>query len=219
MLKAGGSWECELLVPDDIRQGAGAGRHGGFGKSPEHDDECARWVIEVASQVLFSNSAAVGYEIVVARDHKSLNLSQSIPIVGNSSAVPVPGRVSDHQQSIGAKDGHHPAQPKGVFSRAIHLKVEDTATLWSTPRLPGWDDMGPRRMPAKGADRPVESMVKTGDPGTEDDSSVTAKDRKKKKVHLVISKKASMPLLNKHGKTQRLGERRSERPRVRLLLM
>lgn len=186
MLKAGGAWECELIVPDDIRQGAGAGRHGGFGKSPEHDDECATWVIEVASQVIFSTSAAVGFEVVMARDYKSLNLSQSLPIVSNSSAVPQPGRVSDHQQSHGAKDGHHPAQTKGVFSRAIHLKVEDTATLWNTPRLPGWDDIGEKRAEAKGADKPVQSVVKTGDPETEEDKLPPAEEHKKKKVHLVV---------------------------------
>lgn len=187
MLKAGGSWECELVVPDDIRQGAGAGRHGAFGKSADHDDECASWIIEVASQVIFSTSAAVGFEVVVARDYKSLNLSQSLPIVSSSSPVPQPGRVSDHQQSIGAKDGHHPAQPKGVFSRAVHLKVEDTATLWNTPRLPGWDDIGGKRVAAGGADKPVESMVETGDPETKENKSPKKEDAKdKKKVHLVI---------------------------------
>ncbi|KID79145.1 uncharacterized protein G6M90_00g022710 [Metarhizium brunneum] len=186
MLKAGGSWECELVVPDDIRQAAGAGRHGGFGKSCEHDDECASWIIEVASQVIFSTSAAVGFEVVVARDYKSLNLSQTLPIVGNSSAVPQPGRVCDHQQSIGAKDGHHPAQPKGVFSRAVHLKVEDTATLWNTPRLPGWDDVCEKRVEASGADKPVQSTVKTGDSGTNKCQSCSIGERKKKKVHLVI---------------------------------
>ncbi|OAA32122.1 hypothetical protein AAL_01454 [Moelleriella libera RCEF 2490] len=195
MLKAGGSWECELLVPDDIRQEAGAGRHGGFGKSSDHDGEKASWIIEVASQVMFSTSAAVGFEVVVAREHKSLNLSQSLPIVGNSSPVPQPGRVTDHQQSIGAKDGHHPAQPKGVFSRAVHLKVEDTAALWNVPRLPGWDDIGAHRLQqGAGADKPVQSAVNTGDVETGEDGrkaehreKAHKEDHKrKKKVHLVI---------------------------------
>ncbi|KAM4056962.1 putative serine esterase [Hirsutella rhossiliensis] len=183
MLKAGGSWQCELVVPDDIRQAAGTGSHGAFGNGPDHDRESATWVIEVTSQVIFSTSAAVGYELVVARDPKSLNLTQPLPVVGNQSQVPQPGKVSDHQQSIGAKDGHHPAQPKGVFSRAIHVKVEDTATLWNTPRLPGWDDAGNERVEnRRGADKPVESMVKTGDPETTDKKM----SRKQEKVHLVI---------------------------------
>lgn len=183
MLKAGGSWQCELVVPDNVRQAAGTGSHGGFGKGPDHDGECATWVIEVTSQVIFSTSAAVGYELVVARDPKSLNLTQPLPVLGNQSQVPQPGRVSDHQQSIGAKDGHHPAQPKGVFSRAIQVKVEDTATLWNTPRLPGWDDAGDQRVQnRRGADKPVESMVKTGDPETTDHKP----SPRQKRVHLVI---------------------------------
>lgn len=183
MLKAGGSWQCELVVPDNIRQAAGTGSHGAFGNGPDHEGECATWVIEVTSQVIFSTSAAVGYELVVARDSKSLNLTQSLPVVGGQSQVPQPGRLSDHQQSIGAKDGHHPAQPRGVFSPAIHVKVEDTATLWSTPRLPGWDDAGGDKVHGRcGADRPAESMVKTGDAETTDKMT----SPKPKKVHLVI---------------------------------
>lgn len=183
MVKAGGTWECELFVPEDIRQSAGLGSHGGFGKGPEHDSESASWIIEVSSQVIFSTSAAVGYEVVLARDQKSLNLSSSSPVVGGQAQVPQPGRISDHQQSQGAKDGHHPAQVRGVFSRAIRVKVEDTATLWNTPRLPGWDDAGDARAKSKaGGDKPVESMVNTGDPETKEDGG----PQKTKKVHLVV---------------------------------
>jgi len=84
---------------------------------------------------MFSSSAAVGYEFLLARDEKSFNIS-SLPAMGNSSPVPQPGRVADFQQSIGAKDGHHPAQLMGVYSKAVTLSVEDTASLWNTPRLP-----------------------------------------------------------------------------------
>ncbi|KAI5463395.1 putative serine esterase-domain-containing protein [Mariannaea sp. PMI_226] len=183
MLKAGGTWECELAVPEDIRQSAGMGSHGGFGKGPDHDDESVSWVIEVSSQVIFSTSAAVGYEVIVARDHKSLSLSNISPVIGGQAQVHQPGKVSDYQQSIGAIDGHHPAQPRGVFSRAITLKVEDTATLWNTPRLPSWDDLGEGRAHRHhGADKFVESVVKTGDPGAEQEKP----HRKKKNVHLVI---------------------------------
>jgi hypothetical protein len=182
MVKAGGSWECELVVPEAIRQTAGTG-HGQFGKSSEHDGESASWIIEVSSQVMFSASAAVSYEVVVGRDQKSLNLNQSTPVSGGGSQVPRPGKLSDHQQSTGAKDGTHPGQPRGIFSRAVHLKVEDTATLWNTPRLPGWDDAGEKRAEeTHSADKPVESVVNTGDPETKEDKPV----RKQKGVHLVI---------------------------------
>ncbi|KAM0258118.1 hypothetical protein ACHAQJ_004023 [Trichoderma viride] len=183
MLKAGGSWECQLVVPDDIRQSAGTGGNGMFGSGPEHDSDSVSWVIEISSQVIFSTSAAVGYELLVAREQKSLSLGSSVPVVGGQAQVPQPGKLVDHQQSIGAKDGHHPAQPRGVFSKAILVKVEDTATLWNTPRLPSWDDAGDKRVGDRaGADEPVESMVKTGDPETKEEAPL----RKQKKVHLVI---------------------------------
>ncbi|KAG5948816.1 hypothetical protein E4U53_006129 [Claviceps sorghi] len=190
MLKAGGSWECQLLVPDDIRRDAGSGgSHQALGQGPGHDAECATWVIEIASQVIFSTSAAVGFEVIVARDQKSFHLSQSLSLVaGNATQVPQPGKVTDHQQSVGSKDGHHPAQPKGVFSRAVRLKVEDSATLWNTPRLPSWDDdVGRKRAKQDmGADQPVESVVKTGDAETEQPEPTEKPCGKKKKVHLVI---------------------------------
>ncbi|CCF47676.1 hypothetical protein CH063_15971, partial [Colletotrichum higginsianum] len=148
MLKAGGSWECELVVPEHIRQSAGTGGGGHFGGAAPgaQEAESASWIVEVSSQVIFSTSAAVGYEVTLARDAKSLNLSSSLPVIGGQAQVPQPGKVADHQQSMGAKDGHHPAQPKGVFSKAIRLKVEDTASLWNTPRLPGWDDLNVDRL-------------------------------------------------------------------------
>ena len=196
MVKAGGSWQCELVVPDNVRQGAGMGSHGGFGKGPEHDAECASWIIEVSSQVIFSTSAAVGYELLVARDKKSLHHlgSSSVPgVQGQHSHQP--GKLADYQQSKGAKDGTHPSQPKGIHSRAVRLKVEDTATLWNTPRLPDWDDEGDSRVKHRHAsEKPVESMVDSGDPETKDPDSQKSEvvereksnSRKQKKVHLVL---------------------------------
>ncbi|KAL0933089.1 lipase ROG1 [Colletotrichum truncatum] len=181
MLKAGGSWECELVVPEHIRQSAGTGGGSHFGGSPEQQNESASWVVEVSSQVIFSTSATVGYEVTVARDAKSLNLSYSLPVIGGQAQVPQPGKIADHQQSIGAKDGHHPAQPKGVFSKAVHLKVEDTAALWNTPRLPGWDDLNMDRLKSRPRkDQPVESVAQNKE------SEEKKPEEKPKKVHLVV---------------------------------
>ncbi|KAK6224709.1 serine esterase family protein [Colletotrichum tabaci] len=183
MLKAGGSWECELVVPEHIRQSAGTGGGGHFGGAAPgtQEAESASWIVEVSSQVIFSTSAAVGYEVTLARDAKSLNLSSSLPVIGGQAQVPQPGKVADHQQSMGAKDGHHPAQPKGVFSKAIRLKVEDTASLWNTPRLPGWDDLNVDRLKSRSKkDQPVES-VNTQERPLEEEFK-----EKQKKVHLVV---------------------------------
>ncbi|KAK4042842.1 putative serine esterase-domain-containing protein [Parachaetomium inaequale] len=184
MLKAGAVWNCHLVVPDNIRQSAGEGssKHGHFGNGPEHDGDTVTWVIEVASQVIFSSSASVHYEILLARDEKSLNLGSVMPVIGGHAQVPQPGRVSDFQQSPGASK-HHPAQPKGVFSKAIHLKVEDTAALWNTPQLPGWDDIGwLRGREAEGSDAPVEPGTDSGQP----DEARRQSKHKQKKAHLVV---------------------------------
>ena len=186
MLKAGGSWETELSVPDDIRQAAGVGRHGTFGNGPEHDDECAKWIIEVASQVVFSASAAVGYEVVLAREQKSLNLSQTLPLVSGSAQVPQPGKLADHQQV--AKEAHHGNRPpKGVFSRAVSLKVQDTTALWSIPKLPGWEDARFSESKAKNRllEQKAEEFVSRAE---KEEAALDAPPppKKQKKVHLVI---------------------------------
>ncbi|KAI0022546.1 DUF676-domain-containing protein [Xylariomycetidae sp. FL0641] len=182
MLKAAGNWSCQLVVPDNIKESAGMGAaRGDFGNSGGEElgqQTSASWVIEVASQVIFSSSASVGYEILLARDEKSLN-SGSVP-VSRGQAAPQPGKVSDYQQSIGAKEGQHPAQLKGVYSKALTLKVEDTASLWNTPQLPGWDDWDHGRARAPGEAEAVESVQKP------QDSEDAQKKPKTKKVHLVV---------------------------------
>ncbi|CAK7211827.1 hypothetical protein SCUCBS95973_001256 [Sporothrix curviconia] len=149
MLKAGGTWTCRLLVPEHIRHDAGTGHVG-------HDAEPASvsWIINVSSQVIFSTSAAVHFEVLLARDPKALDsgggITAGIPAIlggggGDSSGSGghsgqaqflQPGKVSDYQRG---RDGRHPDQPRGVFSRAIRMRLEDTAALWNKPELLGRD--------------------------------------------------------------------------------
>lgn len=223
MLKAGGSWTCHLVVPESIRQSAGIGRAGkqNFGNGPEHEDESVSWVIEIASQVIFSTSAAVHYDFLLARDEKSLTLSSGIPVVGNQAQVPQPGRVSDFQQSKGAKEGRHAAQSKGVFSRAIHLKVEDTASLWNTPQLPGLEQSTKNSDAAGGPDAQAVQTAKV----PKDTDSEEVKPKPQKNVHLVILThglhsnlgsdmlylKESIDAAAKQAKTDAKARRREER--------
>ncbi|KAK3294746.1 putative serine esterase-domain-containing protein [Chaetomium fimeti] len=184
MLKAGAVWNCHLVVPDNIRQSAGEGssKHGHFGGGPEHDGDTVTWVVEVSSQVVFSASASVHYEILLARDEKSLNLGSVVPVIGNQAQVPQPGRVSDFQQSSSSSK-HHPAQSKGVFSKAIHLKVEDTAALWNTPQIPGWDDNGwLRARETEDSHPPIEPGAESGNC----DEERRQTKQKQRKVHLVV---------------------------------
>ncbi|CAK7266409.1 hypothetical protein SEPCBS119000_002014 [Sporothrix epigloea] len=153
MLKAGGTWTCRLLVPEHVRHDAGVGHAG-------HDEEPASvsWIINISSQVIFSTSAAVHFEVLLARDPKALEIGGGITagipaILGRGSGGSVggngngvngggneqgrflqPGKVSDYQRG---RDGRHPDQPRGVFSRAIRMRLEDTAALWNKPELPG----------------------------------------------------------------------------------
>lgn len=67
---------------------------------------------------------------------------------------------------------------RGVFCKAVRLKIEDTAALWNTPQLPGWENTTVVR---EGADATSLGMGKTEGTGKE-----KKEERKPKKVHLVI---------------------------------
>jgi hypothetical protein len=179
-LKAGGSFSTELVVPEDVRTSAGTLARDG--RSPTRDDNGVKsvsWIVEVSSQVIFSTSAVVHYEMLLGRDEKSLSLGVAPSITGGTAAVP--GQVSDHQQSHGAKDGRHNAQPKGIYSRAIKIKVDDTASLWNTPKMPEWDNSAKDMSGASIKDAPVDSAVKEK---VEDTPGHRGKGQKR--VHLVV---------------------------------
>lgn len=197
-LKAGGGWGCRLEVPEFLRKDAGRGdvkRHTERGEGERvaeenagvGGDDSVSWIVEVASQVVFSNSAAVHYEILLGRDEKSLSLgfASSITGGGGGGTASVPGQISDHQQSIGAKEGRHAAQQKGVFSRAIRVKVDDTASLWNTPRMPEWDNAGQERVEGKGKDAPVEDATGGKSEGNEEKVD-EHRGKRQKKIHLVV---------------------------------
>lgn len=174
-LKAGGTFTAHLTVPEDVRQTAGRADRHRHSPGGEEDVKSVSWIIEVASQVIFSNSAAVHYEVFLARDEKSLNTGFASSITGASS-TPAPGQISDHQESAGAKEGRHSGQPKGVYSRAIEVRVDDTASLWNTPKMPEWEDDGRDRVENAEAEGPND--------GQTPDSQ--HRPKRQKKVHLVI---------------------------------
>ena len=144
-----------------MRQDAGLREH------KEHEPrKTFSWIIEIASQVLFSTSATVQYELLVGRDEKSVSLGFS-GVVSSSGA---PGRLEDHQLAR-TKPG---AQPKGVFTKAVKLRVDDTASLWSTPAFPQNDD------PQKGENKTPADVRSEA----RDDQERPRKRRKK--IHLVV---------------------------------
>ena len=185
-LKAGGLWNAKLTVPEKIRESGGKAnvRRNTDGSIPS-----ATWVIEVTSQVIFSTSATVHFEIIVGRDERSVELGLTA-LTGVAHAVP--GQLHDHQQGRRKKGGHGDAHPRGVFSKAIDLVVDDTASLWNKPSLPEWDDEGKDRGHKRehsnpGADMTTMNLDQNELPGEVKQESPRDKPRwKRRKVHLVV---------------------------------
>jgi hypothetical protein len=172
MLKANGSWQAQLLVPESIRE-TGAD----LGKPRQDDDETkgsVTWIIEVASQILFSNSASINFEVLVGRDERSLELGFAA-VAGHGHGGPgqTPYHATEKERARARQRGH--AQTAGVYSKAVRLAVEDTEVLWDKPALPTWDD---------GSNAPKKSVDSKR--GSEDTETQSKKSRKRKKVHLVI---------------------------------
>ncbi|CAK3916480.1 lipase ROG1 [Lecanosticta acicola] len=176
MVKAGGSWSMKLLVPDHIREtGADLGRRSQsqqYGGEGQEEKGSVTWIVEIASQILFSNSASVGFEVLVGRDERSLDLGFAA-VAGHGHGGP--GQVKDLQSERERKEarrrGH--VQSEGVYSKAVKLVVEDTETLWDKPPLPSWDD--DQKKSAKGTDTKGK-----------DEESKAKQQRKRRNVHLVV---------------------------------
>lgn len=143
-LKAGSHWTCRVKIPEEIKEnGAEFTSHD---QRTSHDllraapknTKSVTWIIEIASQVIFSASAAVHFEVLVGRDERSLELGFAA-VAGHGHGAP--GQVSDHQKDRKRTDG----PVKGVYSRAVRLTVEDTTALWDKPKLPTWEDLRKER--------------------------------------------------------------------------
>lgn len=166
-LKAGGHWHASLKVPQDVRDDA------------QHSDASKRerksftWIIELASQIIFSKTASVNFEVLVGRDEKSVDLGFH-GVIGSGQGAP--GRLEDHQQGRSRNAAH----PKGVFSKAVKLVVDDTESLWNSPPFPEWDENRRPKMPEQNT---------TGDNIQKDDSTAANGEQsksKQKKIHLVL---------------------------------
>ncbi|GIZ37658.1 hypothetical protein CKM354_000110000 [Cercospora kikuchii] len=184
MVKAGGSWSTKLVVPDEIREtGADLGRRRSYQQGQEYSDKekgKVTWIIEIASQILFSNSASVGFEVLVGRDERSLELGFAAVAAAGHGA---PANIKELQGEKERKEARrrNNVQYEGVYSKAVRLVVEDTETLWDKPQLPSWeneDDKEKRKRKSLNIRRKSEDV---GIKEAKDD-----KPKKRRKVHLVI---------------------------------
>ncbi|KIW32948.1 uncharacterized protein PV07_04458 [Cladophialophora immunda] len=176
-LKAGGQWNARLTVPEHVREDAQRQSiDGRWGDRGGHERKSFTWIIEIASQVIFSKTASVDYEVLVGRDEKSVELGFH-GVIGSGHGAP--GRLEDHQLARSQK-ANTPQHPKGVFSKAVRLVVDDTHSLWNTPPFPEWETE---------ADGQARVRVEQG-PQHGDRRDANAKpektQRKQKKIHLVL---------------------------------
>lgn len=167
-LKAGGQWTAKLTVPEAVREDAHHDSTRPFdGSTPTR--KTFTWIIELASQVIFSTSATVHYEVLIGRDEKSVDLGFH-GVVGSGQGAP--GKLEDHQESRTNPTG----QPKGVFSKAIRLSIDDTTSLWNTPPLPEFKKDGEVK---------VHDGPQHGDK-RDADAKPDEKQQKQQKIHLVL---------------------------------
>ncbi len=188
-LKAGGSWYAQLTVPERIRETAGKAN---VKRTTDGGIPSITWVIEISSQIIFSTSAAVHFELLVGRDGKSVDLgTQMAGMMGSTHDSP--GKLQDHQEGKKHRDGHGAAQPKGVFSSAIDVTVDDTTSLWNKPGLPEWDDEGKdrskkREYPDPGEEDFFQYGAALGRKSRESINSggEPKPKRQRRKIHLVV---------------------------------
>lgn len=122
-LKAGGSWDAVITVPSYLRMpeaptSPGYERGGGV-----------TWIIEISSQVVFSSSAVVHFEVLVGRHENPTDFSNR----SAASGLPPSGQLHEHWTS--ETRGYQVPVTKGVYSNSILLLIDDTASLWNTPSL------------------------------------------------------------------------------------
>ncbi|KAF7169603.1 hypothetical protein CNMCM6106_004480 [Aspergillus hiratsukae] len=124
-LKAGGSWKAVIPIPKRLHP---------IPDTPKTPDSPQKvtWVIEIISQVIFSNTAVVNYELLVGRDEESVELPYSGGL--STGRLHRAAHLQDHVTPT--TKGRQVLATKGVFSKAVCLRIDDTASLWNKPPFP-----------------------------------------------------------------------------------
>lgn len=176
-LKAGGGWTAKIPIPEDIRVAS----FPQDGLQPD-SNKSVTWVIEIVSQVIFSSSAAVHFELLVGRDQKSTELGITGAL--SASGLPPPTHMQEHQ-NYREKDTSSVAVTKGVFSRSISLVFDDTKSLWNTTSFPSTEE---KERHIQGATIPDVPISTDGPPRQTrvDDSENNRVKPKRRRVHFVL---------------------------------
>ena len=174
-LKAGGNWNSRLTVPEKTRNAA---------QGVSKNVPAVTWIIELSSQVIFSTTATVHFELLVGRDERSVDLGFPGLV---QAAAPVPGQIHDHQKRRKHKAPQSHGHGRGVFSKAIQLDVDDTASLWNKPAFPSLeppDHIEHDGRPEQGIRG--EGLSRQGTHNSAKELVDKTRPRKRRGVHLVV---------------------------------
>lgn len=172
-LKAGGGWDATIKIPAHLQEAHNFGSQGQDGPTSERS---VTWIVEIQSQVIFSSSAAVHFELLVGRDEKSLAYFSG---GAWSSGHGPPGKLLDHWRPDAR--GQQALASKGVYSKSIAVHVDDTNSLWNSPSLPSVKEASDMTEPEGVGSQPsVDNSSQT------ENKTSSTKPTKKKKVHLVL---------------------------------
>lgn len=134
-------------------------------------------MIEVVSQVIFSDSATVHFELLVGRDAKSIEFFSA---GGASSGLGPAGKFHEHWSP--ETKCRQVIVTNGIFSKSVTLRVDDTSSLWNTPPLPPMaqdetkcTDTG-NRASDEFENQPLTAMEETPQPSK----------HPKRRIHLVV---------------------------------
>ncbi|KKK14499.1 hypothetical protein ARAM_006947 [Aspergillus rambellii] len=172
-LKAGGIWNAIIPITRETSQDRGH-----VPTSQSHNQQSVTWVIEIVSQVVFSNSASVNFEVLVGRDESSLESLSSSGLLESPKAA----SLLDHWPP--GTRGEQVLATKGVFSDSVQLLVDDTSSLWNTPRLPvlSCEEANKNNKTSR------TEFTEPGalNPGITDNSAPVTPSKPRKKIHLVV---------------------------------
>ena len=175
-----------MIVPENVR-----GTVGDASASAGLDEEApsCTWIVEISSQVIFSTTATVHFEVLIGRDEMSVDLGLSAL---SGQDVAKPGQLHDHQQGKAnrGRKSHNATQPKGVFSKAVVLEVDDTKSLWNKPCLPEWNESGTESgvesEPHPTDEQNFAALQRGGNLSKGGSTADVLPLKKQKKVHLVV---------------------------------
>lgn len=130
------------------------------------------------------------FELLIGRDERSVDLGFSAL---SGQCIAKPGQLHDHQQGKGnrSRKNNKATKPKGVFSKAVLLEVDDTVSLWNKPSLPEWNENRRVRCVKNESHLPDAQVSSSTLDGGEDlpaGGSISGVPplEKQKKVHLVV---------------------------------